>query len=187
MCAKNSDSNVRTHIGRVHFKTEYMYPSQLKRKEKNQDNQKSLSNKLDPKSSKELNEAIIECIVEDSRPFGDFRKSGMRKLFEKILPGFVPWHRFTVAKKLKNFYKSYKAELIEFFKFILNISLTTDAWKRKNLEYYFALTAHFFDSEFNFCSLIIGFRKILGRHLGSRLFSLHYSFGKIRVAFILYF
>ncbi len=65
MCAKNSDSNVRTHIGRVHFKTEYMYPSQLKRKEKNQDNQKSLSNKLDPKSSKELNEAIIECIVED--------------------------------------------------------------------------------------------------------------------------
>jgi hypothetical protein len=50
------------------------------------------------------------------RPFGDFRKSGMRKLFEKILPGFVPWHRFTVAKKLKNFYKSYKAELIEFFK-----------------------------------------------------------------------
>ena len=31
------------------------------------------------------------------------------------------------------------------------------------------MTAHFFDDDFNYFSIIIGFRKILGRHLAHRL------------------
>ena len=42
---------------------------------------------MDKETSKKLNEAILECIIEDSRPFGDFRKKGMQeflKLVKKI-------------------------------------------------------------------------------------------------------
>ncbi len=87
----------------------------------------------------------------------------------EFFPGFKPWHRKTNARKLNDIYKEYKKQLIEIFKSIDHVALTTDAWKRRNLEYYIALTAHFFDAEFNYYSIIIGFRKILGRHLAKRL------------------
>ena len=32
--------------------------------------------KIDKKTSKLLNKTILECIIEDLRPFGDFRKKG---------------------------------------------------------------------------------------------------------------
>ena len=32
-------------------------------------------------TSQKLNEAILECFIEDSRPFGDSRKSGIEKQF----------------------------------------------------------------------------------------------------------
>ena len=41
--------------------------------------------------------------------------------------------------------------------------------EKKNLQYYLTLTAHFFDCDFNYFSLIIAFRKFVGRHLKERL------------------
>ena len=35
----------------------------------------------------QLNELVYKCIIEDGRSFGDLRKPGMARLFEKILPG----------------------------------------------------------------------------------------------------
>jgi hypothetical protein len=61
---------------------DYMYESQRPPKIES----KSLT-KVDKETSKKLNEAILECIIEDSRPFGDFRKKGMLeflKLVKKI-------------------------------------------------------------------------------------------------------
>jgi hypothetical protein len=42
-------------------------------------------------------------------------------------------------------------------------------YKNKHLVYFFGLTLHFFDDDFNFVSLIIGFRKFSGRHQAYRL------------------
>ena len=61
---------------------DYMYASQRPPTIEN----KSLT-KVDKETSKKLNEALLECIIEDSRPFGDFRKKGMLeflKLVKKI-------------------------------------------------------------------------------------------------------
>ena len=93
----------------------------------------------------------------------------MRKFLHKFWPGFVPWHQKTISNILRKKYIKYKKQLIELFKNISDISLTTDAWKRKNLQYYLTLTAHFFDHDFNYFSLIIAFRKFMGRHLKERL------------------
>lgn len=141
-----------------------MYESQRK-------SNKTVKNmpKISPEKSKLLNEAILECIIEDSRPFGDFRKPGMRKFLEKFFPGFVPHHRLTNSKKLKILFKKYKKQLKKTLNSFPFISLTTDVWKRKNGRYFVAITAHFFDDNYNLFSLIIGFRKINGRHLKERL------------------
>jgi hypothetical protein len=140
-----------------------MYPSQKK--------VKTLTNNepVSKDEAKKINEAILECIIEDSRPFGDFRKPGMQKFLKKFWPNFVPWHQKTITNKLRSRYIKYKKQLKALFANISDISLTTDAWKRKNLQYYLTLTAHFFDHDFNYFSLIIGFRKFMGRHLQERL------------------
>jgi hypothetical protein len=58
---------------------DYMYESQRLPKIES----KSLT-KVDKETSKKLNEAIIEYIIEDSRPFGDFGKKGMLEFLNLV-------------------------------------------------------------------------------------------------------
>ena len=63
-----------------------------------------------------------------------------------------------VVKKLKKLLG--KAEFI---------ALTSDLWKNKKLEYFLAITAHFFDRGLNFRSIIIIFRKFRERHVAPNI------------------
>ena len=74
-CSLGSDTNIRSHLGKVHNLIEYMYESQRT----SSINRMPLNDQIDKKTAKRINEAILECIIEDSRPFGDFHKIGMRK------------------------------------------------------------------------------------------------------------
>jgi hypothetical protein len=73
-CSVGSDANIRSHLGKVHKLINYMYESQ-----RTPSIDVAKNDQIDKKTAKRLNEAILECIIEDSRPFGDFHKSGMRK------------------------------------------------------------------------------------------------------------
>jgi hypothetical protein len=42
---------------------------------------------IKPEKKRELHEAAIDCIITDSRPFGDFRRLGMAKFLNVICPG----------------------------------------------------------------------------------------------------
>ena len=64
-----------------------------------------------------------------------------------------------VVKKLKKLLG--KAEFI---------ALTSDLWKNKKLEYFLAITAHFFDRGLNFRSIIISFRKFRERHFAPNIY-----------------
>jgi hypothetical protein len=44
------------------------------------------------------------------------------------------------------------------------ISLTTDLWKNKKLDYFLNLSVHFFDKKLNFNSLTMAFRKFKHSH-----------------------
>ncbi|CAF5186937.1 unnamed protein product, partial [Rotaria magnacalcarata] len=68
---ETSDTNLRSHLGKMHQMIEFLYPSQ-----KNQIQPKSKLISIDEK--KKLDEAAIEAIVQDSLPFNHFQKSGMK-------------------------------------------------------------------------------------------------------------
>ncbi|CAF0754591.1 unnamed protein product [Brachionus calyciflorus] len=121
------------------------------------------------KNKQEIDKALIECVILDSRPFGDFSKPGIKKLLNVLIPGYSPPNRKTISKKLSIYYLKYKRKLIDIFKNISHIALTTDAWKAKNNLNYICLTAHFMDSQLNYVSLVISFRKFYGRHFSTRL------------------
>ena len=124
---------------------------------------------ISPSRKNEIDQAIIDCVIEDGRPFGDFSKPGMLKLLAVVVPGYKPQARQTINRQLSKRYKIYRERLIQFLKSIKHLALTTDMWKNRGLLYFLALTLHFFDDDFNYVSLVIGFRKFIGRKKSIRL------------------
>jgi hypothetical protein len=107
------------------------------------------------------NKTLIGCIIEDARPFDDFRRHGMKK----FLSNYLPPNQNTIQRYLRKIIaKSSKTSL--------KLSLTVDMWKNKSLTYFMGITADFFNKKIEFVSLLIGFKKFNGRHLGNKLKSL---------------
>ncbi|CAF1291621.1 unnamed protein product [Rotaria sordida] len=155
-------TNLRKHIGLVHKKNEYLYPSQ-------QTNYLPKSNSISPERKKKLDSAIVSCIIKDSRSFDDFRKSGMREFLSIAVPGYVPPHRTTIKANIIKRYREHRRLLRAVLAEVPEIALTSDVWKNSTGTHFISLTAHFFDLKYNLVSLTIGFRKLIGDHIAERL------------------
>ena len=141
--------------------TEFGYASQVKIE--------NFEIPLDKEKNKEIHKAMLEAIIKDSRPFNDFCKEGMSGLLEKVVKGFKPRDRKTNSRHFKKEYKNHQRNLIKLFKMIDDVALTTDLWKNKGLEHFIVLTAHFFDQQFNYVSIVVSFEKFIGRHFANRI------------------
>ena len=128
---------MRKHLGKVHG-LDVLYKSQSLNLKQN--------SIIGTNRKRQLNKAILQCIIRilDSRPFGDFAKQGMKHFLSVCVPGYVPEHRTTIAKKLKSKYDIFKKKLIEKFEKVDHVALTTDLWKARNGIYYLCKTGHFF-------------------------------------------
>jgi len=146
----------------VHKRTEYLYVSQRK-------NYSPKPNSVSIKRKNELKESIISCIINDSRPFNDLRKPGMRAFLEVALPGYVPPHRTTVRASLAKRYAEHRRSLVTIFANVSAIALTCDIWKNSRGTHFICITAHFHDKDYQLISLTIGFRQLIGCHIAKRL------------------
>jgi len=147
---------------KTHSMHEYLYPSQKKSIIKEPE-------LISPERKKEIDEAISNCVIEDCLPFGTFRKNGMIKLLNLLAPGYKPQQSQTISRRLSERYKEYVKLLTIFLKRISHLALSTDMWKNKHLVHFLGLTLHFFDDDFNYVTLIVGFRKFIARHLAVNL------------------
>ena len=95
---ENSDTDLRSHLGKTHHMIEFLYPSQQKQY---QPKSKSISNE----EKKLLDEAAIEAIVQDGLPFNHFQKTGMKKFLAVIKDGYKGPHRKTVRRRLGIFHQ----------------------------------------------------------------------------------
>ena len=76
----------------------------------------------------------------------------------------------------------YREKLKSVLNNVLDLALTADMWKNKHPTYYFGLTVHFFDENFNYISLIIGFRKFMSRHLSVKISNfIKYELNKLEI------
>ena len=112
-----------------HGLTKYLNESQKNKKTKTKHD-------LLPDRIKEINQKLIDCVIKDARPFGDFSKPGMLDVFKLLIPGYKPQERHTVAKHLSKQYKSYRKYLTEYLSHIKHLALTTDMWKSKHLTHF---------------------------------------------------
>ena len=74
-----------------------------------------------------------------------------------------------VAKNLKKKYKKRFNQLKKLLTFVQAISLTCDLWQKRNATHFLTLTAHFFDPNHEYVSLIVSFRRFKGQKLSERL------------------
>jgi hypothetical protein len=113
--------------------------------------------------------AAIDCIIIDSRSWGDFKRPGMIKFLSIAVPGYTGPSSRSVQRKLSNLYSEkqhdFKNELGE----VSNLSLTADLWKSKRCHHYLCMTIHWLDSNFNLKGKVLSFRKFKGRHVSHRI------------------
>lgn len=116
-----------------------------------------------------LDKAAVECIILDSRSWGDFRRSGMAKFLSAAVPGYRGPSSRTVQRQLSQLYfekvQEFKSELAE----ANNLSITADLWRSKRWHHYLCITIHWFDSNFNLKAKVLSFRQFKGRGLAIRL------------------
>jgi len=60
---------------------------------------------------KELDKAIVDCIIGDSLPFTTFIKSDMINLLKTFNPQYKPPNRFTIASRVHDIYHKYVDEV----------------------------------------------------------------------------
>lgn len=159
-----SDTNLRSHLFYRHNKHDLLYESQ-----KEQKPIKDVSNKIDTDKKILIDKKLVESIIKDARPFGDFKKRGMLEFLKELSPNYKPLSRQTVAKRLKKNYKEYITNLKLILNQINKIALTSDLWQNRNGTHFLTLTAHFFDLNLEYVSLIISFKRFTGRKLSDKL------------------
>ncbi|CAF4146899.1 unnamed protein product [Adineta steineri] len=102
-CSSGSNANIRRHLINIHGVTELKF-----------DDDPEIPNKqFDAHRKAILDEAAINSIIIDSRPFGDFRKTGMQNFLTKALPGYIGPHENVVRAKIKKLYSTKMLQLKE--------------------------------------------------------------------------
>ena len=159
-CSNDSNSNIRRHLFLIHGKLELAYKSHVSQRVP-----------IPPEKKRQLDDAAINCIIVDSRSWGDFRRKGMQKFLQIATPGYFGPSSRTVQRRLCQLYLKKKAEFKEKLSSVQYASLTADLWRSKKNRHYLCITVHFIDDLHVSKSHVLSFRKFHGRHTGQKIYS----------------
>ncbi len=124
---------------------------------------------ITPERKRELHAAAIDTIVQDGLPFGTFRRPGMSRFLQTAVPGYVGPHRKTVRQKLSCLYSAYTNKLRSIISKVDFLALTSDLWRSSKRVYFISLTGHFFTKKYETVPIVLGCRRIIGRHLSTTI------------------
>lgn len=146
-----STTGLRKHLHQVHKLERFGIVSKKSRLKC-----KQLSNE----EKKSLDALVIQCVLEDGRSFSDMRQSGILKVFNRLVDGkkntmyliifysifclgYVPPHRNTIQRHLKQLEYEYKLLLTKELVDVHSLGITCDLWSDKRLHSYLCLTGHY--------------------------------------------
>ncbi|CAF3053233.1 unnamed protein product [Rotaria sp. Silwood2] len=102
-----SATNLRRHLFAKHDITAAVYDSQLAEIKPKPAPKNDTTTTLSKTRTKELDKAIVDCIIDDSLPFTTFMKSGMVNLLKTFDSRYEPPSRFTIASRVGDAYHEY--------------------------------------------------------------------------------
>ncbi|CAF1153382.1 unnamed protein product [Adineta ricciae] len=100
----------------------------------------SKSCQLSTEQQKNFDSLTIKFIIEDGRNFTDMNKSGVLKVFDHLVEGYVPPHRYTVQRTLKRLESEYEASSINELSIVQSVRVTCDFWNGKCFQSCMCLT-----------------------------------------------
>lgn len=118
---------------------------------------------------RDLHTAAVNCIIRDGLPFGLFRQPGMTQFLKAAVPGYLGPHRKTVRRKIAALYSSYTIKLRNILSKVDLIALTCDLWRSPQRINYISLTGHVFTDQYESVPIILGCRRIVGRHFSTTI------------------
>ena len=77
-------------------------------------------------------------------------------------------NRKTVRRHLGLMYHEYRQSMQDSLKNVEHIALTTDVWTKGGTSF-ICLTGHAFNQKYELVSIVLGFRRLVGQHLGDTL------------------
>lgn len=111
MAYNGSATNLRRHLFAKHNITAAAYESQLAQLKRKPDPMYTSMPSLSRARRKELDEAIVDCVIDDALPFTAFSKPGMLNLIRTFDSRYEPPSRFTIASRLTDTYHAYVDEV----------------------------------------------------------------------------
>lgn len=159
---EHSDTNIRNHLGKVHNKAEFLYPSQ-------KSNYQPKARSINIEEKKIIDQAAIDAIVKDSLPFNHFQKTGMKNFLSIIKPGYQGVNRKTVRNRLELLYRQRRKTIKDELASVASISLTADLWKSPSRHHFICLTCHYLDATYQNKSFVLSFRRFPEKHSGENI------------------
>ncbi|CAF1408103.1 unnamed protein product, partial [Rotaria sp. Silwood1] len=111
MAYNGSATNLRRHLFIKHDIAAAIYDSQLSQMKQKPAVSNDMSTPLPKIRQKQLDKAIVDCIIDDSLPFTTFTKSGMINLLKTFDPRYEPPSRFTIVSRVDDIYHKYVDEV----------------------------------------------------------------------------
>ncbi|CAM4843216.1 unnamed protein product, partial [Rotaria magnacalcarata] len=137
---------------------------QFASKEVSSPSSSSISVNLSKAEKQKLDSLAVDAIIKDSRAFGDFQKSGLKKLIDALRHGYKAPHRNFVVKKLKRLNEQHTAQTKVEFEEAKFLSITCDFWTNRQQNSFLVITCHYVDNNFNEHSKILKFMTFEERH-----------------------
>ncbi|CAF2248458.1 unnamed protein product [Rotaria magnacalcarata] len=135
-------------------------------KTKNSSTSHSVINK---QRREEIDRLLLNCVIHGALPYNHFNHPWYDALFENLQPGYRAPDRRTLHKRIQSQYREYINELKQLIPKDRPIAFTTDVWKSPTRDHYICLTAHLFDDEIKPVSILLSFRRLIGRKLSKNL------------------
>ena len=107
MTCNGSATNLRRHLFVKHDIVGAVYNSQLAQIKQQSAQPSDSSTTLSKDRKKQMDQAIIGYIIDDSLPFTTFMRPRMINLIRIIDPRYEPSSRFSIASRVKDAYNKY--------------------------------------------------------------------------------
>lgn len=118
---------------------------------------------------RELHDAAVDCIIRDGLSFGVFQQPGMSQFLQVAVSGYKGPDRKIVRSKIAVLYSSYTKRLRSVLSKIDFLALTCDLWRSSKRIYFISLTGHVFTNKYETIPIVLGCRRIIGRHLSTNI------------------
>ena len=173
--SSSSNSTLQYHLINTHgvsFEKESSLPHSSMIIQQPQQRQTSLSDmfgkrrKLTKTEDKDIDDAVVQLIFEDMRPFSIVDGSGFKNFCSKMNPDYVLKSRNTYRSKAVSAHAQAVSKLKSILERASDLSITTDLWTSNKQEAYISITAHWLDDALNMQHAILATPEMPEAHTG---------------------